>query len=76
MSEKDPTFDSRTVELLLRRGEITRDQHKAWLDGLPDERDEGEETKTRFTATYAQRHYDEPNDAGDSPEPASKLPIA
>jgi len=61
-------FDVRVIEHHLRRGTITQEQYQAFLDDLPDEVDEGDETETRFSPTWAERHSD------DQPEPESAEP--
>jgi len=53
MQVADMRFDIRTQKHRLRRGEISHDELKSFLEELPDEAAEAEETETRFTATYA-----------------------
>ena len=53
------TFDSRTVHHKLRRGEITQAQYNEYLSSLPDDSEEGVETETRFTASFASRASNE-----------------
>ncbi len=44
-------FDVRVVERHIADGRITRKQYEAWLAGLEDEAEEGEETETRLVAS-------------------------
>ncbi len=49
--------DNRVVQYHIRRGTLTEAQWQAHLDALPDDAEEAEETETRFSPSYAQRHY-------------------
>jgi len=43
--------DIRVVETYIARGIITREQYDAYLEGLEDSAELGEETETRMTAS-------------------------
>lgn len=46
-------LDIRTVEHYLNRGLITPEQHKAWLQSLPDESAGATNTDTRMVRVHA-----------------------
>jgi len=48
----DMRFDIRTQRYRLLRGELSHDDIDSYLDSLPDEAEEAEETETRFAALY------------------------
>jgi hypothetical protein len=51
MSTNEELFDLRTVERNLSRGLVSKKAHKAFLDGLEDCADLGEEAETVFAHT-------------------------
>ena len=53
MNEK---FDNRTIEHHIRRGVVTRDEYNAYLASLPDDAEDGVESDTRFTDSYARNN--------------------
>ena len=46
---QDTRFDVRVLETNLRRGRLTADQYKAYLDTLPDDADNAELVKVSLT---------------------------
>ena len=62
MSSNDKTFDVRTLEHKLRRGEITRKQVREYLAALPDETAHGAESEVKFTNPYEQRQGERSED--------------
>jgi len=62
----DLRYDVRVVRFRMQRKEFTEDHYAKYLDGLPDEADEGEPTTTEFVATWAQREQAAAN--GDASE--------
>lgn len=60
MSNQDSlAFDTRVVKHHLRRGALTDEQLQQWLDSLPDDAAEGEQTETMFVNTYETRLADD-----------------
>ncbi len=51
----DEQYDVRVLRHHLSTGDITRQSYKAFLDGLPDDTEHGEETETKFNNPYEQR---------------------
>ena len=49
---EDKKFDVRVLRHRMRRGVITEQDYKAYLDALPDDSAEVAETTTRFQSTY------------------------
>lgn len=52
----DRRFDVRMIEARIRRGTVTPDEYKKFLDALPDEAAEGEPSKVQFLANFASRY--------------------
>lgn len=52
-------FDSRTIEHLIRRGQVSREDWAKHLADLPDDADEGAQTQVRFTDSYARKTADD-----------------
>jgi hypothetical protein len=55
--DDDMKFDVRALNHRLRRGEISGEDVEKYLQNLPDDAVETEETKTEFVATFEERNY-------------------
>jgi hypothetical protein len=53
----DRTFDVRVIEMRIRRGTVTADDYRRYLDALPDDADAAERCRVNFATLYAERHY-------------------
>ena len=57
MARDDMKFDVRALNHRLRRGEVSQEEVKKYLDSLPDEATEHEQTRTEFVGTFEERNY-------------------
>jgi len=50
-------FDVRLIESRVRRGTVTAEEYKKFLDSLPDDSDNAEHCKAQFSPSFAAAHY-------------------
>lgn len=53
----DLRFDLRLIEQRIRRGTVTADEYKKFLEALPDDADHGEPCKVQFVASFGDKGY-------------------